>query len=199
MQESKNILLNDYIKDSQNVDEFIELLDIYKKLNANYILEIGSLLGGTLQHWIKYSSKGSTVISIDLPVRNFVGPNDSRVQLQEYNYKNVWPKWAKENETKLYLIPDISQSNNTLNNVKSILNGSKLDFLFIDGNHMYEAIKTDFELYSPLVHGIIAFHDIGINEEGGGNKFWNEIKINYNYKEILIDYNKEKGIGILFL
>lgn len=199
MQECNDIILNRYVKDSQNINEFIELLNIYKKINANYILEIGSLLGGTLQHWIKFSNKGSTVISIDLPVRNFVGPNDPRVEIQEYNYKNVWPKWAKENQTKLYLIPDMSQNINTLQSVKTILSGNKIDFLFIDGNHMYEAIKTDFEMYSPLVKGIVAFHDIAINEEGGGSKYWNEIKYNYSNKEILLDSNKEKGIGVLFL
>jgi len=42
------------------------------------------------------------------------------------------------------------------------LNGEPLDFLFIDGDHTYEGVKRDFEMYSPLVRngGIIAFHDI---------------------------------------
>jgi len=36
------------------------------------------------------------------------------------------------------------------------------DFLFIDGDHTYEGVEGDFEMYSPLVRrgGIIAFHDI---------------------------------------
>lgn len=199
MQNFNSLILNEYVKDSQNIEEFIQLLDIFKQLNAKAIIEIGSLLGGTLQHWIKYSQKNSTVISIDYPVRNFVGQHDPRVSLQEYNYKNVWPVWAKENNTKLYLIPDISQKISTIQNVKSILGDNKCDFLFIDGNHMYDAIKTDFEMYSSLVSGIIAFHDIGINEEGGGYKFWNEIKINYKHKEILLDSKNEKGIGVLYI
>ncbi|SCA63523.1 Uncharacterized protein SCG7109_AR_00020 [Chlamydiales bacterium SCGC AG-110-M15] len=37
----------------------------------------------------------------------------------------------------------------------------EIDFLFIDGAHEYEAVKKDFELWSPKVKdgGVIAFHD----------------------------------------
>ncbi len=37
----------------------------------------------------------------------------------------------------------------------------QIDFLFIDGDHSYEGVKTDFELYSKLLsdRGIIAIHD----------------------------------------
>jgi hypothetical protein len=44
--------------------------------------------------------------------------------------------------------------------------------LFIDGDHTYEGVRRDFEMYSPLVRkgGIIAFHDIypGPEESVGG-------------------------------
>jgi hypothetical protein len=89
---------------SQNFKEFEELLIEYKNLNASKVIEIGSLYGWTLQHFIHYSQERSTVLAIDLPVRNFVGPQDWRVEKQESNYKNVWPTWAKANKTKLYLI-----------------------------------------------------------------------------------------------
>jgi predicted O-methyltransferase YrrM len=37
-----------------------------------------------------------------------------------------------------------------------------IDMLFIDGDHTYEGVKRDFELYRPLLKpgGIIAFHDV---------------------------------------
>ena len=37
-----------------------------------------------------------------------------------------------------------------------------IDFLFIDGDHHYDAALKDFEMYAPLVKsgGIIGFHDI---------------------------------------
>lgn len=186
---------------SQNLEEFTDLLKEYVKLKVTKFIEIGSLYGWTLQHFIHYAEEGSTAIAIDLPVRTFVGPYDRRVEKQEYNYKNVWPKWAKEKKCKLYLIPQQSQDTTTLQNVKKILNDELIDFLFIDGNHMYQFVKQDFEMYKPLVRkgGIVAFHDIGKNEEGGVCHFWEELKKQYSHKEFLRDSKQEKGIGVLFV
>lgn len=43
----------------------------------------------------------------------------------------------------------------------------KIDLLFIDGDHSYEGVKTDFELYSTLLseNGIIIIHDTDKNYE----------------------------------
>jgi cephalosporin hydroxylase len=195
------MILSENELDSQNVKEFTILLQEFIKLKPTCFIEIGSMYGWSLQHFIHYSEEGSTGIAIDLPVRYFVGPHDQRVEKQEFNYKNVWPKWAKEKKCKLYLLPCSSHDSETVFKVKEILKDKKIDFLFIDGDHRYQAIKEDYNLYSPLVRegGIIAFHDIGKNEEGGGPVFWNEIKSEYKYKEILLDKNQEKGIGILFV
>ena len=187
---------------SQNLQEFEGLLQEFVKLSPSNILEIGSLYGWTLQHFIHYSKPESTVLSIDLPVRYFVGPQDWRVEKQENNYKNVWPKWAKKNKTKLYLIADSSQNLSNFTKAKEIFDNQQIDFLFIDGNHTYEGVKTDYKLYGSMVKpgGIIALHDIGINEEGGVHILWDEIKNNHNgYKELLFDTNQEKGIGIIYV
>lgn len=187
---------------SQNLLEFEELLKEYNKLKPTRFIEIGSLYGWTLQHFIHYGEENSTALSIDLPVRRFVGPNDWRVEKQEDNYKNVWPIWAKTKNCKLHLIADSSQNIKTLEKTKSVFKGELVDFLFIDGDHSYRGVKSDYEMYGPLVRsgGIIAFHDIGKNEEGGCNILWNEIKTTRsNYKEILKDEKNEKGIGILYV
>jgi predicted O-methyltransferase YrrM len=77
-----------------------------------------------------------------------------------------------------------------------------MDFLFIDGDHSYDGVKKDFEMYNSLVRngGIIAFHDItpnGLPElTGGVPQFWREIKNKYQIKEFIKDYNKQTGFGI---
>lgn len=195
------LIIDSRIEASQHLTEFEKLVEIYKPLKANYILEIGSLHGWSLHHWIEYSNKGSTVISIDLPVKDFVGPFDPRVQQQEKAISEEWPSWAKANKTKLYLIPQASQSNYVVQQVDNILDNNKLDFMFIDGNHFYDYVKLDFDLYKKFFKKgtVVAFHDIGENEEGTVNIFWNEVKTQYKHEEILLHNKKEKGIGVLYI
>lgn len=195
--ESKGLVSEKLPSISQIEDEFNELIKFYKAIKPKNVLEIGSLLGWSLKRFIENAEKDANIISIDLPVRDFVGPNDHRVDQQEFGHMILWKRWAKKAGANLYVIPQSSFDQNTLLQVKSI--SPVLDFLFIDGNHMYEAIRHDFETYSSLVRpgGIVAFHDIAPNEEGGGSKFWNEIKHQYKHKEILKSPEGLMGIGVL--
>ena len=91
----------------------------------------------------------------------------------------------------------------TLYQVKELLDGSKLDFLFIDADHTYEGIKRDFELYSPLMKkgGIIAFHDIVSSPDrsiDAVHEFWEQNKNQFDFEEI-IEYSNQKagGIGVV--
>ncbi len=70
-----------------------------------------------------------------------------------------------------------SGSEETLETLKEWLDGRRIDLLFIDGDHSYEAVKRDYELYGPLAD-IIAFHDIVTkNPEYPGVKiFWDEME-----------------------
>jgi predicted O-methyltransferase YrrM len=92
-----------------------------------------------------------------------------------------------------------------LKEVERILGGEKVDFLFVDGDHTYEGVKRDFEMYSPLVRkgGIIAFHDICLHPPETRcevSKFWNEIKHGYKYVEIVEDWSQKwAGIGVLYV
>ena len=84
-------------------------------------------------------------------------------------------------------IPDIlGDSHNpwTLGTLKKKLNGKSINILFIDGDHSYESVKKDFEMYSSFCSDIIAIHDI---ETGRGkekekrtfphvHEFWDELK-----------------------
>jgi predicted O-methyltransferase YrrM len=90
-----------------------------------------------------------------------------------------------------------------LASINEILQGYKLDFLFIDGDHSYEGVKKDFEMYSPLVRsgGLIAFHDItpcGPPKEVF--KYWEEVKESYVHKELIHKTGQgAMGIGVVWV
>jgi predicted O-methyltransferase YrrM len=53
-----------------------------------------------------------------------------------------------------------------------------IDFIFIDGDHSYEACKADILAWSPLVKegGVIAFHDFGSRADGVTRAIFEETK-----------------------
>ncbi len=189
------------IKPMQIYDEIFGLARIVASLKPRTILEIGTSKGGTLFIWCRLASDDATIISVDLPGGEFGGG---------------YPRWRIplfnsfiKREQKLHLIRKDSHKLSTLKMVKEILGEKKLDFLFIDGDHTYEGVKKDFEMYSPLVRkeGIIAFHDIVPHDKDhdpkrivGVPEFWSWIKRHYRYIEIVKDrYQGWAGIGVLYV
>jgi len=185
------------IAPSQIKEEIAQLLNLLAELKPKTLLEVGTASGGTLFLFCQVAEPDATVISVDLPGGPFGGGYPEwRIPL----YKS----FAKERQ-RIHLIRADSHDPKTLEIVKRILGDGKLDFLFIDGDHTYEGVKRDFEMYSPLVRkgGIIAFHDIvsGPSENVGGvPTFWNEIKRSFTYNEIVKDWQQEGyGIGVIYV
>ena len=185
------------IRPMQVKSEFLGLLNILQEKKSEIILEIGTANGGTLLGFSKLAPDDATIMSIDLPEGPFGGGYPkSKIPLY-FSFK-------KKNQ-KMFLLRENSHVNETLEKVKDILNGRRVDFLFIDGDHTYEGVKRDFELYSPLVKsgGVVAFHDVAVHPGYIGcfvNIFWDEIKKNYEHQEFI--ENKHQGwggIGVLFL
>lgn len=77
------------------------------------------------------------------------------------------------------------------------MNGKEIGLLFIDGDHRYEGVKRDFELYSAEVSdgGMIVFHDIA-NPKFGVQEFWREVKGEFKSEEV-IEEEGSFGIGII--
>ncbi len=174
-------------------------LNIFSKIiisnKPKTVLEIGTANGGTLFLLSRLSNPNSIIISIDLPESPYIGGID---------YKpNIFFKSFTGNHQKMVMIRGDSHKFSTLEKVKKVLKSNKVDVLFIDGDHTYKGVKKDFNMYRNLVRkkGIIAFHDIvevTIENDVEVNKFWNEIKNDNKYIEIVEDWNQDYGgIGII--
>ena len=137
------------------------------------------------------------MISIDLPGGPFGGGYPSWK-------KSFYKSFAGEKQ-ELHLLRQGSHDTSTVSKVLSILGNEKLDLLFIDGDHTYQGVKRDFELYGRLVgrNGIIGLHDILSHPRILAcevHKFWSEIREEYCHYEIVKDRNQGwAGIGVIFL
>jgi predicted O-methyltransferase YrrM len=175
----------------QNPHEIRALLSIVKRARPRSILEIGTASGGTLFMLTRVAADDARLLSIDLPG----GPGGGGYPAWKIPLFDEFPLPGQ----RLELIRDNSHDPAVLARVAEFVGDAGLEFLFIDGDHSYEGVKSDFEMYGPLVNppGLIAFHDIDYIPEV--RRFWDEVKIGRRYEEIHSDVGQKFGFGVLHI
>lgn len=185
-----------YITPLQDRQEIIEFLKIVERIRPRNVLEIGTARGGTLFLLTRVASEDAVLTSLDLPGGPFGGGYPKRMI-------SLLESFAA-NRQRIHLIRADSHSEDTRRMVEEVLGEQKVDLLFIDGDHTYDGVRRDFEMYSPLVRkgGMIAFHDIcpGPEEKVGGvPRFWAEVSLGRESKSVIRDLKQGGfGIGILY-
>ena len=183
------------IRPKQVVDELRALYALVRDRAPRFVCEIGTYRGGTFYLWCKAAQPDATVVSIDLPGSPF-GGGYSRRRIRFYQH------FGRPRQ-RLCFLRDDSHAEGTVQKVKETLGRSRLDFLFIDGDHTYAGVRRDFELYGPLVHdnGLIALHDIlprhGVPEIEV-HRLWREIRPWYRHQEIVAGGEPRIGIGVIW-
>lgn len=178
-------------------NELAALGEVLEARRPGCALEIGTCLGGTLFFLTRLASRHAMILSVDLPGGRFGGG---------YSNSRAWlyQRFARGRQQVILLRGD-SHADQMLKRVKLVLGERRLDYLFIDGDHSYEGVKRDFEMYGTLVRkgGLIAFHDIvdgPSSAVGGVPRFWREIKSEGRHTEFVFDPNQGGcGIGILYI
>jgi len=178
----------------QKRSEIRGLMKAVRTLAPSRVLEIGTANGGTLFLLTRVSAPDAHVISVDLPGGPFGGDKN------EWKH-SIWKAFATGRQ-KMTLLRADSHKHETLERVRQHLDGHALDFLMIDGDHTYDGVKMDFEMYSPLVRsgGLIAFHDICPHPHGFGGevfRYWQDVKKGRQATEFVENPATGFGIGLL--
>ena len=156
--------------------ELLSLVQLFRDMHPRVAVEIGTYYGGTLQYWLKNAPAGGMGIALDPePHHELENPPDVVFEmLKMYSYD----KGA----------------------IAKVREYAPIDFLFIDADHSYKAVKYDFETYGPMVAkgGIIALHDI-CTQSSGVPQLWREIReAGYLVQELYAAHSlREGGIGVV--
>ena len=166
----------------QVYEEFLTFSYWLKGFQPNNILEIGTM-GSTF--WIMNKLSSGKKVSIDIENRESI--------IHHFMWEEDW-----------MFVAGSSQDPNNFDKIKNKCD--KYDLIFIDGDHSYDGVKNDFNLYKSLLsdRGYIAFHDIDSNhvfkdiysddepKTGKVRRFWEEL--DYGSKvEIICQKSNGKG------
>ncbi len=167
------------------------LLGWASETHPRTVCEIGTAMGGT-----------TFLLGQSLPtVRHLVG-------IDLYVRRRERLRFFSRPEQRLAFFDGNSYAAETVDRLRSHLVGEKLDLLFIDGDHTFAGVASDFAAYRHLVRdgGIVVFHDIVEDYmtrygrhtgrwTGDVPRFWREIKSHYQTKEF-VESPDQDGLGI---
>ena len=173
----------------QRREELLELLVDVRKLRPRTVCEIGTASGGTLYFLTRVAHESALIVSIDIATPPYTAFARSKLARAEQ---------------RLVSLDGDSHTTEMVERLRALLDDQPLDFLFIDGDHSYDAVKRDFELYAPLVRpgGLIAMHDINPDSgdpagpiSGDVPRVWAELRESHRTREI-VHAPPGEGLGI---
>jgi predicted O-methyltransferase YrrM len=143
----------------QVYEEILTLATWLNGFKPHNILEIGTM-GSTF--WLMSKLSTGKKVAVDIDARESI--------IHHFMHGEDWKFFRGDSHTE-----------EMFNDIKGFC--PQFDFIFIDGDHSYDGVKKDFEMYKNLLspRGVIAFHDIDPDHifadsyAGQVYKFWQDL------------------------
>jgi predicted O-methyltransferase YrrM len=188
------LMRSHFFRPLQRRSEFLRLWELVGEERPRAVCEIGAAGGGTAFLFAAAAAPDAILASVDLAFgaarRACVGRFARRAQ-------------------QIVCVEGDSHRPATLDAVRLALQGRPLDLLYLDGDHSYEGVAADFQMYAPLVRpgGLVVFHDIVLDyrarygvetssDTGGVPRFWQEAKSSGAHVEEIIEDEGQDGFGV---
>lgn len=132
--------------------EKVKLFESARNVNGIVFVEIGSYIGASscfIAEGIKKSKKSATLYCVD------TWQNDAMSEGKQDTYQ----KFLENTKDYANIIVPLQGTSKKIAETFD----KKIDFLFIDGDHSYEGVKTDVNAWFLKLNSgaIILFHDVG--------------------------------------
>jgi hypothetical protein len=164
------------------------LISILKIFKPKVVFEYGTFLGYSTSIFLKNTSKNCKVFSIDL------GNELSQYEISDVNVKEIlqndkvnddYLRMVQSKSGPIYIKKEIDKNKNRLQllhgdstklSVNDLSLNNIVNFVFIDGGHTYDIIKSDTEKSFQMVkNGIIIWHDYNSKIHGDVTTYLNEL------------------------
>ena len=172
----------------QDEEEFEGFCKLMQKQGARSYLEIGSWSGGSIEMAAKYLPQGSRIVSIEMPVS----------PVKYAKLQQVMGGLVRDGYSAFLCTADSAHGLP----IRLARELGPYDAVFIDGDHTFEGVESDWEHYGKLGK-IIGFHDVAIDKPPQGvARFWKQLKTKYRHVEFISEETRQQdigyGIGVVF-
>ena len=177
-----------HIQPGQANEEILWLLERVRAMQPRVVVEIGTDEGGRLFLWTRAAAGDAHLVAIDTRPLGRLG----RLSV----YAVVRRCFARDGQRVDLLFTRDSHDPRTVEQLTRLLGAAPVDFLFIDGDHSYDGVKQDYELFAPLARegAIVALHDVGAADAPGVMQFWSELTETHRSEELVAS---GYGIGVV--
>jgi len=168
---------------------------ILQREGVRSYLEIGARHGDTFYEVMRALPRGAKGLAVDMPGGNW-GSDTSRPALIAC---------CVELEAQGYDTAALFGDSRCAATASIIARHGQWDAVFIDGDHLYESVKSDWLIYGNRAR-IVAFHDIaGVGQTSKQGalpvevpRLWHEIKGGFRHVELIAEHSR-MGIGVLWV